>query len=213
MVFLCLLPSASFCSTIIYSNTTTDTGDTEAYTINGFTQIGDQLALAGTARLATLATVQFFSDGSAGTFDATLRFFAIGPNSGTPVGSQLGSDFVLTGISAPSNNVVNVPFSLSNLAVPDNVIFTVQVSNFSSGVDINGLSMFEPPTIGSSDNTFAIANTGSGFIQTPTANENVFFELQGVDIPEPVTTGLAGSALLAFLLLRRRTAGPSRTMR
>jgi len=57
-------------ATIVYDDTTTDTGDTLAYVANGFTQIGDQVHLAGTDRLATSATVQFFNFGAAGTFDA-----------------------------------------------------------------------------------------------------------------------------------------------
>jgi hypothetical protein len=197
------LPLTALAGTIVYSNTTTDTGDTLSYAANGFTQIGDQITLSGTDRLATSATVQFYSDGSAGTFDATLRFFDVG----SPVGVQIGSDFTMTGISAPSNNVFDVAFTLPDLLVPDNLIFTLQVSNFSSGVDINGLDMFEPPTIGLSDNTFAIANDGSGFLQTPTSAENVFFELdatQPATVPEPGPAGLTGSALLAILLLRRR---------
>ena len=64
--------------TPIYNNTTTDTGDTLSYAANGFVQIGDQLQLAGTDRLATLARVQFFNDGQAGSFDATLRLFSVG---------------------------------------------------------------------------------------------------------------------------------------
>ena len=206
MACLCLLSAQAFASTIVYSNTTTDTGDTLGYTANGFTQIGDQIQLAGVDRLASMATVQFFNDGSSGTFDATLRLF----NVGSPVGTQIGSDFVLTGISAPASDVFNVAFNLADLVVPDNLIFTVSVANPSAGVDIVGLDMFEPPTVGSSDNTFAIANDGTNFIQASTANENVFFELQATSAaatPEPVTAGLAGSALLALVLLRRRAAG------
>ncbi len=196
---ICMVSAQAF-GGIIYSNTTTDTLDTLAYTANGYTQIGDQVLLAGTDRLATLATVQFFNLGSAGTFDATLRLF----NAGAPVGTQIGSDFVLTGIAAPSNDIFNVAFSLPNLLVPDNLIFTVSMGSSSEGVQIIGLDMFEPPTIGSSDNTFAIVNNGTNFIQTGTPTENVFFELQATSVPEPATAGIAGSALLALVLLRRR---------
>ena len=203
---LCLLSAQAFAGTIIYSDIASDTGDTLAYSANGFTQVGDQIQLAGIDRLASLATVQFFNDGSSGTFDATLRLF----NVGSPVGGQIGSDFVLTGISAPASDVFNVSFALPNLLVPDNLIFTVSAGNASAGVDIIGLDLFEPPTVGSSDNTFAIANDGTNFVQAATANENVFFELQAtsaVSAPEPVTAVLAGSALLAFILFRRCASG------
>ena len=203
---LCLLSAQAFGSTIVYSNTTTDTGDTLAYAQNGYTQIGDRIQLSGTDRLATLATVQLFNLGLSGTFDATLRLF----NVGAPVGTQIGSDIVQTGIVVPAGDVFNVAFVLPSLLVPDSLIFTVSAANSSSGVDIIGLDMFEPPTVGSSDNTFAIANDGTNFVQAATASENVFFELQATSpasIPEPMTTALAGSALLALVLLRRRAAG------
>src|SRR5262245_22309411 len=206
MALPCMVSAQLFGGTI-YSNTTTDTLDTLAYGANGFTQIGDQVHLAGVDRLATLATVQFFNLGLAGTFDATLRFF----NVGAPVGSQIGSAFVLTGIAAPANDIFNVAFTLPNLLVPDELIFTVSVGGSSAGVNIIGLDMFEPPTVGSSDNTFAIANNGANFLQTGTANENVFFELQATSVPEPATAGVAGSALLALALLRRRFSNPSRS--
>ena len=94
--------------TPIYNNTTTDTGDTLSYAANGFVQIGDQLQLAGTDRLATLARVQFFNDGQAGSFDATLRLFSVG----APVGSQLGTDYLVSGIVVPLDDIVNVSFIL-----------------------------------------------------------------------------------------------------
>src|SRR5262245_39566358 len=80
---------------VVYSNTTTDTLNTIAYAANGFVELGDQVQLAGTERNATLATVQFFNFGSAGTFDATLRLFEVG----SPVGSQIGGNVLVSGIA------------------------------------------------------------------------------------------------------------------
>jgi len=199
-----LLLTAPLHAAIVYSNTTADTGDTLVYAANGFTQIGDQIQLAGTARVATSATVQFFSDGLAGTFDATLRLF----NVGSPVGAQIGPNFIQTGIAAPANDVLNVTFTLPNILVPDSLIFTVSVANLSAGVDIAGVDMFEPPFPGSSDNTFAIANNGSGFVQTGTQNENVFFELQA-NTPEP-STFVLGAAAVLLAWKRRSKLTPAR---
>src|SRR6185437_14917450 len=114
------IASPAFGNTIIYSNIdpTHDTGDTLVYSANGYTQIGDQLALSGTDRLATLATVQFFNDSTAGTFNATLAFFTVGPNSGNPVGTQIGSNVVTTGVSIAQNDIANVNFTLPNILLP-----------------------------------------------------------------------------------------------
>jgi len=191
---------------VVYSNISTDTLQTLAYAANGFTEIGDQITLGGTERYATLATVQFYNNGSAGLFNATLGLF----NIGSPVGSQIGSDFVTTSISAPAGDVFNVSFSLGSILVPDNLIFAVSVSNQDAGLDLIGLNLFEPPTIGSSDNSFAIAHNGSTFVQASTNNANVFFELQAdtapppPGTPEPATIGFAGTALAALVYARRR---------
>src|SRR5262249_18715123 len=128
---LCALSASGF-GAPVYSNTTTDTLDTLAYSANGFTEIGDQIHLFGTDRFATRGTVQFYNQGSAGLFDATLRLFAVG----APVGGQIGGDFVLTGISAPGQNVFNVDFDLAGILVPDNLIFTVSIANQAAGVTI-----------------------------------------------------------------------------
>ena len=189
--------------TPVYVNTLNDTGDTLVYGFtNGFTQLGDQIHLAGTERSATQATVQVFSDGDVGTFDATLRFFVVG----SPVGSQIGADFLLTGLAAPANDVVNITFALGGLILPDDVIFTLEVGNITGGADILGVDMFQGPTVGSSDPLFAIAYNGSTFSHTGTANEDVYFDLEAdqVPVPEPATIGIVGAGLVLVLLRRKR---------
>src|SRR5713101_3416210 len=53
----CIISTSAFAA-LVYDNSATDTGDTLVYGANGFSQIGDQVHLAGTGRLATSATVQ-----------------------------------------------------------------------------------------------------------------------------------------------------------
>jgi hypothetical protein len=186
------------------ANTTTDTFTDASYLASVVTQIGDEITLAGTDRYATSATVHFYSDGGAGTFDATLELFAVG----SPVGAQIGSDFVVTGISVAGDaggDEVNVTFTLPDLLVPDSLIFAVSISNESAGVYIDGLDLYDPVTVGSSDPTFAIANFGSGLTTAP-STDSLFFELDATSEPEPATFGLVASALLGLVLLARRSA-------
>ena len=200
-----LLPPAH--GLTVYNDTAVDTFTALAYA-GTYTQLGDQVSLLpGSFRIATQATVELFNIGTAGTFDATLRLF----NVGSPVGTQLGGDFVRTGIAAPDGDVVDIVFTLPNLVVPDNLIFTVSVGNSSSGVNIIGPELYEPPpTIGASDPTFAIGNDGSGFVQVSTGGDlapgsNVFFDLQA-NSPEPSTLTLAAAALLLFVARASRPA-------
>lgn len=197
---------------VVYDNTATDLGTTLAYAVNGYTEIGDQIHLGGTERVASQATVQFFNNGSAGTFDAILRLYMVGPDSGTPVGSQIGPDVSLSSVVAPATNGLtgfNVVFLLSGILLPDDLIFTVEISNQSAGVDILGLDNYGPtPSTGSSDSSFAIARNGSGFLQVLTADENLFFELQAnadVGVPEPSTFALAAAVLAGFAGVRRKS--------
>lgn len=201
LAFAAIGTGSAFGGVIVYSNTTTDTLNSIMYTANGYTQIGDQVQLAGTERFAQQATVQFYNNGVDGTFDATLRFFDVA----SPVGSQIGGDFVLSTISIASGGILNAVFSNLNVNVPTDLIWTIQVSSLSSGLDL-GLNIFEPVTIGSSNNAIFIANDGTNFvaINQPAGEGNLFFELEAVGVPEPATIFLTGAALLGVISLRRR---------
>jgi len=208
-----LTAAQAFGGSIVYSNTntTSDIGESFSFIVNGFTQVGDQIQLAGTDRVATQAKVEFFNLGDSGTVDATLRLF----NVGTPVGSQIGSGIVLTGISAPGGSEFDATFALPNLMVPDNLIFTLSIANQSAGVNVDGPELYNPPTIGSSDNTFAIGYNGTTFSQVMLPDSsNVFFELDATSssqaAPEPATLGQMASSLIglaAFARMRTRKAG------
>ena len=97
------------------------------------TALGDQMTLAGTSRLATSATVQFFNSLSqARTFDTTLSLYSLG-SGGSVVDSLLGT-FSRTGISIGGFDINNpltsgttfVTFSGLNTVVPDSLIFVRQ---------------------------------------------------------------------------------------
>ena len=182
---------------ILYNNTTTDTLDTVLYSDvqPPYTALGDQIHLIS-AGVANQAEVEMFNNGDAGTFDAKLDFFDVG----SPVGSSLGS-FTVTNISSVGSDVIDITFDLgSGLPVPQDLVVTVTVSNTTPNVDL-GVDMFEPPTVGSSDNTFMIVQSGGVYVQRETVGENVYFQLSGttgVSTPEASSLTMLGTSLLVM---------------
>jgi hypothetical protein len=201
-------------ATLIYSNTTNDTGNALQYAANGYTGIGDQISLTGTERLATLATTQFFNSLSTpGTFDAQLDLYNLGTG-GATVGSLIGS-FTVTNIAISGFDINNplttgtatVMFSALNVTVPDNVIFLISISNVVNA-DL-GLTLFDPPTAGTSDNANAITRSAGVISTTPLdpGLGNVNFSLTAVTIaPEPVAWSMLAGGLALVALLRRRSS-------
>jgi hypothetical protein len=199
-------------ATLLYDNTTTNTFDTVFYSFGPpYTALGDQIQLIS-AGTASQAEVELFNNGDAGTFDAELDFF----NVGSPVGSPLGS-FDLTDIPSVGSDVIDLTFDLgAGLAVPEDLIFTVSVSNMSPNMDL-GVDMFEPPTMGSSDNSFMIAESGGVYSQLVTNSENVYFQLSGtpsVSTPEAssltlLETGLLIMGMAAWLQRFRKRTSPA----
>jgi hypothetical protein len=171
-----LMPASCFraaADMLLYSNTTTDTGDTVLYSVGPYTALGDDIHLAS-AGTADMAEIELFNNGDAGTFDAQLNFF----NVGAPVGSPLGS-FGVADIPSAGSDVIDIHFVLgAGLSVPQNLIFTVTVSNMSPNMDL-GVDMFQPPTVGSSDPSFMIVESSDVYNQLGTNDENVYFQLNG----------------------------------
>ena len=190
---------------VVFNNTATDTGFTQVYSSLGVTQIGDTVTLGGTDRFLSSATVQFFDDAAAGTFAATLRFY----NVGAPVGAQIGSAYTVTGQSIAANGIANVTFFGLSLTVPNNVVFTVQVSNVTGGADL-GLNVFDPPTVGSASNsTFIDSIDGTTFATRNAAAGQGNFYLQLNTVPEPSALAIAalGLGLGFFATLRKKRRG------
>jgi hypothetical protein len=198
---LLLAVTALVCpASVVYDNTTSDTGFSIFYS-EGYTQIGDQLQLTTSAPVSSL-DAQFFNDGLDATLDATLAFY----NVGSPVGSQIGGSFTVSDISIASNTSQTVTFAdFGGLSVPADVIVALSVQKVSGGGDI-GVNFFDPPTVGASDNTFFIANDGTGLAQASTYMDidNVYFQVNSV--PEPATLGMVLGSLIAVAYFKRRRA-------
>lgn len=191
-LFLSVLALAvSLEAATLYDNTTIDTFHTLVFSTGPYDAIGDQIQLVSAGE-ATLAHVQLYNAGSAGTFDAILRFYA--------AGGQLGGDFLLTDMPSAGNDVLDLTFGLGGLPLPGEVVFLLSIANASAGTDL-GVNLFEPPTAGSSDNTFLVVDLG-GIGPALSDGENVYFRLEGTSVPEPSTLALGGLGVL-FLACRR----------
>jgi len=195
IALLMLTTASGAWASLLYDNTSTDTGDTVLYSIGPYTALGDQIQL-DSAGVATQAEVELFNNGAAATFDAELDFF----NVGSPVGSFLGSS-ALTDISSVGGDVLDLTFDLAGgLTVPQDLIFTVTINNASAGLDL-GVDMFEPPTVGSSDNSFMIVESDGIYYTFDTNSQNVYFQLSGTEsvaAPEASSCALLGNTLLVI---------------
>ena len=192
---LLTLSSASGGFAALYDNTAIDTRHTLLYSVGPYNGIGDQIQLGGPG-VGWFAKVQLFNEGGPGTFDAELRFYEVG----APVGAQIGGTFTLANVTAPASDIIDLTFFLDSLLLPDNLIFVVTVDKPSIGTDL-GLTLFQPPTVGFSDETFLVVDTGS-FSTEVSSDENVYFQL--TPVPEPSTIVLLGLGLVAVLIRRGR---------
>jgi hypothetical protein len=95
--------------------------------------------------------------------------------------------------------------------VPDELIFVLTVANVQNA-DL-GVTVFDAPTVGSSDNTKFITGIGSAFsiADADPGLGNLNFSLNAApvgEIPEPATVSLLGAGMAALAIFsRRRTRG------
>jgi hypothetical protein len=199
IALITLAHSVALCSTV-YNNSITDTGDTIFYSVGPYSEIGDVIQLAGTERATTVAQVQFYNGGAAGSLDAILRFYALGPSPSSPVGAQIGPDFTALEQVAPGLASFGVTFDTHGIIVPDQLVFTVSVVNVIGAADV-GLNLFDPPVTGSSDNLFLLTRDANGFARSavPNSDGNLYLQLEATAVPEPSTLVLAGLALACML--------------
>lgn len=205
-LLLAMVAAAACQADIVYDNTTTDQGFSIAYLI-GYSEIGDQLRLTSGAQVSR-AMAQFFNEGSDATFDATLRFYQVG----SPVGTQIGGAYTVTGIFAGSFASQTVTFgNLGGLLLPQDVIAMLSVSNVSSG-GVIGVNLYDPPARGASDNTFFVVNGESGYAAPSTFFDvdNIYFRLETNAVPEPTALPVLTLSLGAVALVSRRCRGGRR---
>ncbi|MBL8214526.1 MAG: PEP-CTERM sorting domain-containing protein [Bryobacterales bacterium] len=203
-LILGMLATAVSHAAVLYNNTTGDQQFSAVYS-TGFTHIGDRVQLGAESTLDSLDT-QFYNVGTDATFDATVTFY----EAGSPLGNAIGSSFTVTGISITGATSQTVSFTnLGSLLVPADLVVIFTVQNVSAGGDI-GVNFFDPPSVGTSSNTFFITNDGTGFAESWTLLDidNLYLLVNGdvanTGIPEPGTWGLVLGALGALAYRRSR---------
>ncbi len=182
-----------FYSNIIPAN---DTMTDIAFTAGPYDGIGDSVTFSGPVTVDD-ALLELFNTGSAGTFDASLAFYQVG----SPVASQIGSAFTMTGNSAAANSYVGLDFQLNQLALPTSTVFILQLSNVTSGV-VLGEELYSGTTAGTNTPGTAIVLQGAAFSQIATPGGNPGFNIE--DVPEPGTLLFLASGLALCLWRSRR---------
>jgi hypothetical protein len=212
-VFLSGLFSSVGRADVVYNNSTNDLGI--RFNI-GTAEVGDEIVLAGTARLITNFVFQYWGENFSGNEAARVRFYA---NDGTnaPAGTNILVPKTLLydsgTFSVPATPRSTLIFDQSTLGggvwVPDSFTWSVQFFGIEDG-ESAGVDLYSPPTVGGNYLEFW-ENAGSFDWQYRSivfngtnvpANFGAFVEA----VPEPSALSLAMLALafgLSFWAGRR----------
>lgn len=124
---------------VVYNNTTTPLNTRYASTA----EFGDQIVLAGSNRLLTNFTFEYFGLNFSGDEQARFRIYRNDGAGGAPNTSIYDSGLFNVGATAAAT----LSFDLT-LAVPDTFTWTVLFTGIGAG-ESAGLDLFSPPTVGS----------------------------------------------------------------
>jgi len=176
---------ASWADTLLYSNVTNNTGFTDSFIQNGLVEAGDQITLNTPNSFFAAQTAEtslFNSAGDGGTADVTLRLYAV--DALNNLGPLLLSS-TLVGFNIAADTSAPLTFANLNTIVPSTLVWTLSYTT-TDPIALE-LEAFDPPTVGSSDNTTVWWDTGSGLTLTSPGfdTENYNFQLSGADVPEP----------------------------
>ena len=186
----------------LYSNVCTDTGS--VFYFGTYQSVGDQFTPLGGG--SKQATVRVANRGIGGVFTAQLNFFQGGTN------VPFAGDFLVNDQPISAGAVIDLTFDITFIGFaksfgPDTT-FLVSISNQTTGLDL-GLSLFDPPTVGSSDNTFLVTKGGPGgpgLTHTSGTGANVFFQLDSSPVPEPSSFILISIAGIGVVIAAGRNA-------
>lgn len=215
------VPLVQAADTVVFDNSTHPLD--KWISASGKKEIGDEISLAGSARVVTSFVFEYFGDFAPGTHSdarAVVRFYA---NDGTefqgnprPLSLKWESSpvEVLSGFRG-------VSMSVPNILVPDTFTWTVEFSGL-AGTARNqaGLSISDPVAVGAvlpasggrtvvgsySDYWFRTVATADSWALANINPDKVNFYARVGAVPEPGTVALFSVAGAFLLLAHRRTA-------
>jgi len=174
---------------------------------NAGREFGDQINLAGVERTVTQFKFEYYLSSASGNETAELRFYANDGENGAPK-TQLwdSGTFTITTTTTGDQKGFNlVTVDNLNLDVANSFTWTVLFG----GIDpweASGLTIYDPPVVGSSYNDFWVKNATGGWDLNVLAGNQANFGAQVTAIPEPGTMALAflGGLVWLGVAARRR---------
>jgi len=206
----------------VYNNGVSYSG---TYLNPGANEVGDEIILAGTARIPNTFSFEYYGSNFLGANTFRVRFYL---NNGAPLGNNTflpntvfydsGVQTLLTPTPLDANGAGRNTFLLdissittANGLLPDRFTWSVQYGGVGAG-ETAGVSLYHPPSVGLSENDYWFNNGGTWQLRT----NNIagvpinFGALLSANVPEPATYVLAilGGICGFALVSRRKSSRP-----
>lgn len=193
----------------IYQNGTTDAG----VRFNpGILEVGDEVNFAGTERLLTQFSFEYYGLTDGGTFanvQARVRFYNNNGDlvSGYAAPGTMFYDSQWFNVSTtPRSTLIFTPGQDNlpvGLVLPDKMTWTVQFQNLGFG-DEAGLDVYDPVAIGSSQDDYWQKEGGIWTLKVNSAgNMNFGAQFDAIVVPEPTAFALFALGMLALGIRRK----------
>ena len=197
-------------TSIVYSNATSYTGTI----LNpGLSEVGDEIILGAGDRFGESFRFEYYGLNFDGDETVQLRFYN---NDGTFLGNNtylpnsVFYDSAVQTLPAPVDlsGRNTLQYDLNFVGLPERFTFTVAFGGI-SGDDVAGIALYNPPTVGISENDYWF-NTGSAWeLRGTNVAINFGSSLVATSVPEPSTYALVivgGLCGLALVNRRKRAS-------